>query len=181
MLLLSYQVKLITDASISSRPAKGTSNSHPLKLQLLACPKGFEFKLHAHPSVELIVPLVGELWERRIIGASISSDNLKRGVKLSVSDHSNKLYEDPNDGDMALAKENLQSAMSAISSLGTEGKFVDRPTKEGQVLYNPVGSIHQSYTKDEGCLLFVLWSGIHADLVDCECCRGIEGADLFLP
>ena len=169
------------DILVNEVNAKGTSNSHPLKLQLLACPKGFEFKLHAHPSVELIVPLVGELWERRLIGASISSDHLKRGVELSVSDYSNKLYEDPTDSALALAKENLQASMSAISSLGTKGKFVDRSTKEGQVLYNSVGSIHQSYTKDEGCLLFVLWSGIHADLVDCDCCRGIEGADLFLP
>lgn len=161
--------------------AKGTSNSHPLKFQCLACPKGFEFKLHAHPSVELIVPLVGELWERRLIGATMASDHLKRDVELSVPAYSDKLYEDPNDDDIAKAKENLQSTMSSISSLGTEGKFVDRPTRAGQVLYNAVGSIHQSYTKEEGCLLFVLWSGIHADFVDCECCRGIEGADLFLP
>lgn len=169
------------DILVNEVNAKGTSNSHPLKLQLLACPKGFEFKLHAHPSVELIVPLVGELWERRLIGASMSSNHLKRGVELSMSAYSGKLYEEPNDDDMALAKEQLQLSMSAISSLGTEGKFVDRSTREGQILYNAVGSIHQSYTKEEGCLLFVLWSGIHADLVDCECCRGIEGADLFLP
>lgn len=172
---------LPNDILVNEVNAKGTSNSHPLKLQLLACPKGFEFKLHAHPSVELIVPLIGELWERRLVGAAMSSDHLKRGVELSVPAYSDKLYEDPNDDSMALAKENLQASMSAISSLGTKGKFVDRSTREGQVLYNAVGSIHQSYTKEEGCLLFVLWSGIHADLVDCDCCRDIEGADLFLP
>lgn len=161
--------------------AKGSSNSHPLKLQLLACPKGFEFKLHAHPSVELIVPLVGELWERRLIGASISSKYLQRSAGPSMPVSSDKLYEDPNDEEMARTKRSLQSTMSTIASLGTEGRFVDRSTRQGQILYNPVGSIHQSYTKDEGCLLFALWSGIHADLVDCECCKGIEGADLFLP
>lgn len=161
--------------------ATGTSNSHPLKLQLLACPKEYVFKLHAHPSVELIVPLVGELWERRLIGATTSAEPLKRSEGLSIPSAADKFYEDPSDDEMARAKKSLQSSMSAITSLGTEGRIVDRSTSEGQVLFNSVGSIHQSYTKEKGCLLLALWSGMHADIVDCSCCQGIEGADLFLP
>jgi len=161
--------------------AKGTSNSHPLKLQVFACSKEFQFKLHAHPSVELVIPLVGELWERRLIGATMSAEHLKRSEDLPSPSTVDKFYEDPSDGEMARAKESLQSTMSTITSLGTEGRFVDRSQREGQVLYNSVGSIHQSYTKENGCLLLALWSGIHADIVDCGCCQGIEGASLFLP
>ena len=137
--------------------------------------------MHAHPSVELIVPLVGELWERRLIGATMSAEPLKRSEGLSIPSAADKFYEDPSDDEMARAKKSLQSSMGTITSLGTEGRVVDRSTSEGQVLFNSVGSIHQSYTKEKGCLLLALWSGMHADIVDCSCCEGIEGANLFLP
>jgi quercetin dioxygenase-like cupin family protein len=38
----------------------------------------------------------------------------------------------------------------------------------GDMLVNEVGSIHQSYTKDEGCVLLCLWSSAHADIPCCH-------------
>jgi hypothetical protein len=34
---------------------KGTSNGHPLKLQIFVLPKDTAYKLHAHPNIELII------------------------------------------------------------------------------------------------------------------------------
>lgn len=160
--------------------SQGTSNSHPLKMQLLACAKGFTFKLHTHPNVELMVPLVGELWERRLIGKTVNPDLVRRQLPTHLSPA--KFYHAPDEKEIGRVKQSLQTIMANIKNLGKGGKFVDRAAREGQVLYNEIGSIHQSYSKNEGCLLLVLWSGLHADFEDCSCCTGIEGAEnLFLP
>ena len=161
---------------------KGTSNSHPLKMQFLVCPPNFNFKLHSHPNIELIIPLIGGLWEKYLSGATLHPSLLARKSPLSVPDEEDKLYKPPSGSEIAGVKESLIALLAVkVASLGSKGKFIDRSFEEGQVLYNEVGSIHQSYTKDRGSLLLVLWSGIHADL-DCDCCTGIAGSEnLFLP
>lgn len=163
---------------------KGTSNAHPLKIQFLACPPRFNFKLHAHPNVELCFTLVGELWERRLIGANLNPSVLVRSSKFPLirNEQSEKFYESPSDEEMSHVKKELQATLAEkVQSLGEKGKFIDRATTEGRVMYNEAGSIHQSYTKASGCLLLVLWSGLHADIESCDC-KGIDGSEnLFLP
>ena len=34
---------------------RGSSNGHPLRLQILALPKDTAYKLHAHPNIELSI------------------------------------------------------------------------------------------------------------------------------
>jgi len=161
---------------------KGTSNSHPLKMQFLACPPNFTFKLHCHVSVELIIPLVGELWEKRLLGATLHPKLLARKSPLQITEEKGAFYKPPSaDHDMAQTQELATLLASKIDSMGNVGEFVDRSLGNGQVMYNSVGSIHQSYTKDQGCLLLVLWCGVHGNL-DCACCEDIAGGkDLFLP
>ncbi|KAL9188541.1 hypothetical protein ACHAXT_006919 [Thalassiosira profunda] len=160
----------------------GTSNAHPLRVQLLAMPRDTNWGLHAHPNVELMVPLVGEVWEKRLIGAELSPQVLKRSDEVPTKASPGKFYAEPDTEEIAQAKEHLQKKMAEIKSLGNEGKFIDRSIREGQVLYNAAGSIHRSYTKENGCLCLCIWSGIHADILDCSCCSAIEGSEgLFLP
>lgn len=46
-------MKSFTSEDLSEMFDRGTSNGHPLRLQILAFPKGTYWKLHAHPNLEL--------------------------------------------------------------------------------------------------------------------------------
>ena len=141
-----------------------------------------EFQLHSHPNVELDIPLVGDLWERRLMDAELRASLLERKTPLSGDVVTSNVYKAPTEEELARERKHLGEIADGIESLGSSGHFVDRATREGQVLFNSVGSLHQSYTKENGCLIFVLWSGVHANFTSCECCFGIKGAkDLFLP
>ena len=181
-----YHATMLTafpaEVLLSEVVSKGTSNSHPIKMQLFACPPNFDFSLHAHPSVELDIPLVGRLWERYLIGATINPSLLVRKSPLPDAADDSKLYDTPLDKEVDQMKKALEMDIAEkISHLGKDGEFIDRPNDEGQVLYNEPGSIHQSYTKDGGCLLLVLWAGFGVE-IDCACCEGIRGSQgLFLP
>jgi thiamine pyrophosphate-dependent acetolactate synthase large subunit-like protein len=137
----------------------GTSNTHHLKMQFLACPKGFDFDLHGHPNIEICIPIVGKLHERRLIGAHIAPSALRQPEGDSTF---------LNHGSSPLKAEHLSYIMDENDDLA----FVDRSIKNGKVLFNPIGSIHKSYTRPEvGCLLLTLWSGIHSNFDKNDCCR----------
>jgi len=163
--------------------ASGTSNSYPLKMQIMAAPPSQNWGLHAHPNVELMVPLVGEVWEKRLIRTEVNPEVLRqsksKGGKFPL-----KMDEDtgPDDDQLSLAKVELQEKIDSVKNLGGEGEFVDRPVREGRVLFNSAGSVHRSYTKEEGCLMVVVWSGLHADISNCSCVSAMKGFDgLFSP
>ena len=111
------------------------SNKHPLKFQWLACPPNMEFQLHSHPNVELDIPLVGDLWERRLMDAELRASILERKTPLSNDGA-------PTDEELARERKHLGDIADGIQSLGSSGHFIDRATREGQVLYNSVGSLH---------------------------------------
>jgi hypothetical protein len=46
--------------------------------------------------------------------------------------------------------------------------FTHHAISQGEMLVNEIGSIHQSFTKDEGCVLLCLWSNAHADISTCH-------------
>lgn len=50
----------------------------------------------------------------------------------------------------------------------TKDAFTHHAISQGEMLVNEVGSIHQSYTKEEGCVLLCLWSSAHADIPCCH-------------
>jgi hypothetical protein len=138
----------------------GTSNSHPLCLQLLVCPKEYTFKLHAHPNVELDIPLVGELWEKRYLGVPMDAEILATG---SPGMSEGKFYVDPSEEELSEICKKLALHDNKKPSKSESGDIVVRVAKQGQVLYNATGTIHQSFTKAHGCLVFALWSGVHAN------------------
>jgi len=92
-----------------------------------------------------------------------------------------KLYQQPTDTEIKQVYTSLKSSLGRkVTTLGNHGKIIDRKLNAGQVLINDIGSIHQSYTKEDGCLILAIWSGLHADLdKGCDCC-GIEGNHLLV-
>ena len=114
---------------------------------------------------------MGELSEKRLLGACLNPALLTGKNSLTACGKA------PSEEEMRTEKNALQQTMNEIvKSLGKEGKFVDRTLKEGEVLFNEVGTVHQSDTSNGGCLLFAVWSGLHADLENCTCYES-----LFIP
>ena len=92
-------------------------------------------------------------------------------------------YKEPTKDEISRVKTTMQKILEQkITSLGNHGIFINRELREGQVLFNDIGTIHQSYTKGEtgGCLILAIWSGMHADISkECDCC-GIRGSELLV-
>lgn len=122
----------------------GTSNGRPLKWSFLDCGPACQFKLHAHPNIEVIYCVQGALHEIRMDGSPITKAFEKETTTNSNNDH---LLKGPD-----------------LSSLSRSWKFAT--VQEGEWLINEVGSIHKSFcaTNGEGCQLLVLWGGSHADV-----------------
>lgn len=180
----SILVAMTAKSLLEEVVSKGMSNGHPLMLQFLACPPNFNFALHSHASVELDIPLIGELWEKYLHGVTMNPTLLARTSPLVVNDEDRMLYNPPSE--IEIKSESLaltNKVYEQVSSLGKAGKFVDQVNFEGSVIYNEIGSIHQTYTKDQGCLILALWCGAHANIDQKKCCcTGIDGsAGLFLP
>jgi hypothetical protein len=150
-IMASVSTKTLIEEVVS----KGMSNGHPLMLQFLACPPNVIFTLHSHASVELDIPLVGELWEGYLYDAAVQPTLLLRKSPLEVvqgrDQKDGKLYNQPSNADLKEISHSLvQTVAEKFPSLGNIGKFVDQVNKEGSIIYNEVGSIHQTYTKDQG-------------------------------
>ena len=156
------------------------------------CPPNYNFKLHSHPNLELCIPITGTLYERRLIGKILHPMVVERELELTkptsedeedsgVKNKGKKLYQQPTDLEIKQVYTSLKNSLSRkVATLGNHGKFIDRQLNVGQVLVNDIGSIHQSYTKEDGCLILAIWSGLHADLdKGCDCC-GIEGNHLLI-
>ena len=51
----------------------------------------------------------------------------------------------------------------------------------GKYIANGVGSVHQSFTEEDGALIVVLYSGCHANIRPACCPTTGPGADLLRP
>ena len=69
-----------------------------------------------------------------------------------------------------------------IDEKDNRSQFVDRIcTRQGKCCANQIGSVHQSFSaKDEGTIVFVLWSGCHANM-KLENIKGTKGIELLRP
>lgn len=121
----------------------GRSNNRQLKWSTMDCPAGAQFKLHAHPNLELVYCVRGELHEVRMKGEPLTKDF----EKVPTENGDDTKVKGPD-----------------LSSLKRPWYF--DTMFAGEWLVNEVGSIHKSFTasKGDGCLLIVLWGGSHADV-----------------
>ena len=116
------------------------SNTRLLKWSTMSCPPGCQFKLHAHPNLELVYCARGSLHEVRMEGEPITKK-------------------------FVTAEDNPSSVKGPdLSALSRTWHFAT--LSQGDWLVNEVGSVHKSFTasKGDGCLLVVLWGGSHANV-----------------
>jgi hypothetical protein len=140
----------------------GQSNTHPLRLQLVAIPPQTSLQLHCHPACELDIPLLGQLYERATL-ITIPSDTLQRRIDQQIGTPLSNFSSRPTPTELEQIAHDLSTRIK-LPDYGPSGRFVERVILNGQCLVNLPGSIHQSFTKKEkgGCLLWVLGPNVHA-------------------
>lgn len=141
------------------------SNSHPLSMYLAAIPPGCCLSLHAHAAIEVFVPLVGCMHERRAVNVALDRDMLCRGPDMEVGGMGGLFTSRPSPEEIDTVAKDISDRI-VFADCGERGAFTERSVSKGQVELNPVGSVHQSFTTptDEGggggSLLFVVGSRV---------------------
>mmetsp|Transcript_37392 Transcript_37392/g.57386 ORF Transcript_37392/g.57386 Transcript_37392/m.57386 type:complete len:218 (-) Transcript_37392:339-992(-) len=112
----------------------GSSNHRTMKWSILECGPSCQFKLHAHPNIELLYCIQGQLHEVRMKGDALSTTRSRT------------------------------TSNSSSSSLLSNKEWYFSSLFEGQWLVNETGSVHKSFTStSSGCRVWAMWSGSHAD------------------
>ena len=74
-----------------------------------------------------------------------------------------------------MAADQLTGEEPSGPAIKTDAVFEEFSVPTGSTLVNEIGSVHQSYTGPEGCVLLLLWSACHArtlpENVNSEDCR----------
>ncbi len=157
----SLLLKSLPSADLTDILQTGRSNSHPLRLQLIAFPPSCELKVHVHAAVELAVPLFGEYCQRKC-RLLLPRENLHRSVEHAIGTPLNNFSEQPTLQELAIIRKDLSEKVS-FPNVGEQGRFVTESLHEGECLVNQVGSVHQSFTSDDSpCLLWVLGPNVQA-------------------
>jgi len=141
---------------------EGRSNGYLLQFVVLAIPPGKAYPLHAHPNHELVVAVAGECRELRS-PVLLPPQDLHRCQMAFAGDRDPKGF----------SSELMQKTV--FHDQGESGRFADGVFASAlgdvqkETAVNMPGSVHLSYTsEDVGSLLFVLWSGTHADIQACN-------------
>lgn len=124
----------------------GESNSRKMRWNLMKIASNTSFRLHAHQNIEVIYVLKGSMCELRMVGTPpqrIFSLDEKDGPNLSNPDF------------------NLQFITRKTSAVSAS---VELQNTMNSFLINEKGSIHLSYTVEDGAELLVLWSGGHGNI-----------------
>lgn len=107
------------------------SCNYPLFWQIIIIPPKTIFSFHIHPNIEYDYVVEGKLYEYKL-----KNKLAKNGLCIDYS-HS-KIFKNMSIQDFEFNK-----------------------IEKNEFIINDSGSCHISYTKDEGCILYSLWSGVH--------------------
>lgn len=150
-------------ADLDEFTSTGRSNGRAMKWHLMRIAPNTSFKLHAHPNIELIYVIRGTMHEIRLHDSQIP-----RRV-FAVDEKEGP----PLDGDIAeplrFRHRSTSSVPNSVPSSGdgskdSESTKDDHLYSQSRFLINERGSIHLTYTLDDGAELLVLWSGGHANI-----------------
>ena len=138
----------------------GRCNTHPLRLQLVAIPPNTSLPLHVHATGEIDLPLIGELWEHGS-NVRLDKDDLCRQPHHSIGTPLSDFASKPTPTELEMIKQDLADRIVLEDNGPEEGKFHNQRIVAGECLVNQIGSVHQSYTKDQPCLLWCLGANVH--------------------
>ena len=169
----------------------GLSNGRQLILQIMICPPGKCFQIHAHPNIESMLTLNGSLHELRSIGPPIEPPSYyyckPPPQQPTAIKEKNQMSDESKEKDVCGSESEINTKkVKSIDgpSIPFTTLFEKKATVTGQLIVNEIGSVHQSYTvgdinpkhnnvdgfkdvEDEdnvrGVAMLVLWSGCHAN------------------
>ena len=119
----------------------GMSNGRQLTWNIMVIDANMRFRLHAHPNIELIYVVEGAMHEYR----EVSEDS-------SIPDYP----EPPPSG-------HCEGPRLDSADLQAKLRFERRIVPTGECLFNPLSSIHLSFTLPKTTLI-VIWGGGHANV-----------------
>lgn len=166
------------------------SNSHPLSMYLAAIPPDCCLKLHVHPAIEAFVPLVGSMHERRPMEVVLPKEQLCRSVDMEVGGMGGLFSSQPTPEEITIITKDISGRIT-FPDCGERGAFTERSICRGQIELNPVGSVHQSFTRtdgstsrenstsDGGSLLFIVGSRVFGNFRRKGSFLQREGIDLL--
>jgi hypothetical protein len=152
----------------------GTSNSHPLRLQVVAIPPHTSLPPHVHPAVELDIPILGTLYEetspesakQQRLESRVDPDLIDRAPEHSLGTPLSDFSTTPTPQELQIIAMDISERVSGVHRLSDfDGDWQSHSIQPGQCLLNPVGSVHRSFTKEEPCLLFCLGPNVHARFI----------------
>lgn len=129
------------------------SNGRSMKWDIMLIKPNVSFRLHAHPNMEIIYVIQGTMHEFRYTGhppkvayseSDVSPPDL-RNLPLPKADHHNQSW---------FSHQCIQSPSSIVDFTEISKSFI----------INDKGSMHLTFTRDEGACLLVLWSGAHVTI-----------------
>jgi len=127
----------------------GLSHGRPLRLQLMCLPPNTWFRVHSHPTLEVMHCIGGSLSEVRLMN-----------YLAEVSD--SEMNAPPQGPD-------LKTLHNKQMELGHTFEWKQQTMPKGSYLVNRIGSVHQSFTGADGATLFLLWGGVHANCEPSSC------------
>ena len=137
--------KYFAPIELTNLYSSGTSNGKKLKVCMMRIAPNTAFKLHAHPNIEVIYCLKGCIREYRLVGSPliIAEDRQVLDSDDLVTLNNGRRFE-------------YRACCSNSYILKCEDKG-DKCQIMGPFLFNETGSMHLSFTDDEGCLMLVIW------------------------
>ena len=130
--------------------SEGKSNDRVMRWHLMKIAPNTSFRLHAHQNIELIYVIKGTMHEIRL-----ASEAPKRIFPVEEKDG-------PNLSDPKLSLKFTRRHTTA--PINNESAVSSADFYKSGFLINEKGSIHMSYTMDDGAELLVLWSGGHGNI-----------------
>lgn len=129
----------------------GKSNGRMLRVDIIEIDPFTSFQLHAHPNIEVIFVLQGSIYEYR----KTFTDEEK--VIFEVNEQVGP--------DLSRRKDNKFELRHTIAGMGI-GNNDDNHNEDDLTgfLVNERGSIHLTFTQQDGAKLLVMWSGGHANI-----------------
>ena len=184
-----------TEAELDDWLRTGLSNGRPLKLQVMALKPNSWFRVHAHPNIEFEQTLAGSLHEVRLKGDPPTKtfpeeegggDETAAGKEGKGAKAALKAAEGGGGGggggsSFMTAVKGPDLAAMQRSRKGGAFEWEAGSVPAGKYIANGVGSVHQSFTEEDGALIVVLYSGCHANIRPACCPTTGPGADLLRP
>lgn len=147
---IEHELEAMLEAG-TSNPLAGSRRMHWVGIEITP---NKSLALHSHPNVEFAYIVRGAMHEWRLVANETIASRKRAYVPETV-------YGDPS----GLKKKYVGPDLRELDA-GAPGVFQHNVYRAGDMFINAIGDVHQSFSKEEGVVLFVLWGDGNADILE---------------